>query len=95
MRYYGALNLLQREIPNASIKMSTVYQKARLWFEESKSIVTVQRCFCLEYRNSLSPSRIPSSVGMSNLEEQEMCIVGKVLDDHRSVVERVRETLTP
>ncbi|GBM05040.1 hypothetical protein AVEN_60229-1 [Araneus ventricosus] len=61
MRYYEALNLLQPEIPNISVKMATVQQKARLehlWFHESKSIVTVQRCFCLEYRNCHSPSRV-------------------------------------
>ncbi|GBL91566.1 hypothetical protein AVEN_23628-1 [Araneus ventricosus] len=36
--------------------MTTVKQKARLWFHESKSIVTVQRHFRLEYRNCQSPS---------------------------------------
>ncbi|GBO02644.1 hypothetical protein AVEN_85821-1 [Araneus ventricosus] len=28
--------------------------------------------------------RTPSNIGMSNLREQEMCVIGKVLDDHRS-----------
>ncbi|GBL88636.1 hypothetical protein AVEN_195632-1 [Araneus ventricosus] len=40
--------------------MATVQQKARLtriWFHDSKSIVTVQRRFRLEYRNGLFPSR--------------------------------------
>ncbi|GBL78088.1 hypothetical protein AVEN_143384-1 [Araneus ventricosus] len=53
----GALNLLQRKIPNASVKMATVQQKARLWFHESKSIVTVQRRFRLQYRNCQSPCK--------------------------------------
>ncbi|GBM34713.1 hypothetical protein AVEN_258558-1, partial [Araneus ventricosus] len=42
----------------ASVKMATVQQKSRLarfWFHESKSIVSVQRCFCLEYRSCQSP----------------------------------------
>ncbi|GBM92502.1 hypothetical protein AVEN_7875-1 [Araneus ventricosus] len=55
--HYGALNLLQREIPKASVKMATVQQKERLWFHESKSILTVQRRFRLECRNCLSPSK--------------------------------------
>ncbi|GBM43444.1 hypothetical protein AVEN_18610-1 [Araneus ventricosus] len=37
--------------------MATMQQKARLWFHESKSIVAVQRCFRLEYRNCRSPSK--------------------------------------
>ncbi|GBO41952.1 hypothetical protein AVEN_98057-1, partial [Araneus ventricosus] len=49
-----ALNLLQRESPNASVRMAAVQQKARLArlsFRECKSIVTVQRIIRLEYRN--------------------------------------------
>ncbi|GBN87168.1 hypothetical protein AVEN_142986-1, partial [Araneus ventricosus] len=30
--------------------MSTLQQNARLWFNESKSVVTVQGRFCLEHR---------------------------------------------
>nr|GBM17645.1 hypothetical protein AVEN_196910-1 [Araneus ventricosus] len=59
-RRYGDLNLLQREIPNASVKMATLQQKApltRLWFHESKPFVTVQTRFRLEYRNCRSPSK--------------------------------------
>ncbi|GBM78345.1 hypothetical protein AVEN_27940-1 [Araneus ventricosus] len=59
-RRYVALNLLQRKIPNARVKRATVYQKvplARLWFHESKSIVTVQRRFRLEYQNFQSPNK--------------------------------------
>ncbi|GBL89535.1 hypothetical protein AVEN_87869-1, partial [Araneus ventricosus] len=37
--------------------MATVQQKARLWFHESESIVTVQRCFRLGYRNCRFPSK--------------------------------------
>ncbi|GBO32927.1 hypothetical protein AVEN_116860-1 [Araneus ventricosus] len=37
--------------------MATVQQKVRLWFHESKPIVTVQRRFCLEYRNCHSTSK--------------------------------------
>ncbi|GBO16143.1 hypothetical protein AVEN_33535-1, partial [Araneus ventricosus] len=54
---YGVINLWQREIPNASVKTATVQQTARLWFYESKSIVTVQRRFRLEYRNCQSPNK--------------------------------------
>ncbi|GBM46778.1 hypothetical protein AVEN_6058-1 [Araneus ventricosus] len=42
--------------------MATAQQKERLWFHESKLIVTVQRIIRLEYRNCQSP-RIPLSVG--------------------------------
>ncbi|GBM32170.1 hypothetical protein AVEN_108136-1 [Araneus ventricosus] len=41
----------------ASVKMATVQQMAHLWFYKSKSIVTVERCFCLEYRNCQSRSK--------------------------------------
>ncbi|GBM46643.1 hypothetical protein AVEN_274141-1 [Araneus ventricosus] len=54
---YGALNLQQQKIPNTSVKMDTVQQKERLWFHKSKSIVTVQRCFLLEYQNCQPPSK--------------------------------------
>ncbi|GBM01044.1 hypothetical protein AVEN_227078-1 [Araneus ventricosus] len=37
--------------------MATVQQKARLWFQESQSIETVQRIIRLEYRNCQSPSK--------------------------------------
>ncbi|GBM65645.1 hypothetical protein AVEN_217638-1 [Araneus ventricosus] len=40
--------------------MATVQSKVRLtrlWFHESKTIMTVQRCFPLEYRNCQSPSK--------------------------------------
>ncbi|GBM56320.1 hypothetical protein AVEN_205273-1 [Araneus ventricosus] len=37
--------------------MATVQQTARLWFHKSKSIVTVQRRFHLEYRNYQSLSK--------------------------------------
>ncbi|GBM49172.1 hypothetical protein AVEN_148091-1 [Araneus ventricosus] len=55
MRYYDALNLPQLYIPNASVKMATLQQKARLWFHESNSIATVQRCVRIEYRDRQSP----------------------------------------
>ncbi|GBM95460.1 hypothetical protein AVEN_55005-1 [Araneus ventricosus] len=51
------LNLPQREIPKASVKMATVQQKTRLWFHGSKSVVTVQRNFRLEYLNGRSSSK--------------------------------------
>ncbi|GBN74469.1 hypothetical protein AVEN_201967-1 [Araneus ventricosus] len=87
---YGALNLLQRKIPNASVKIATVEQKAhvaRLCFNESKSIVTVQRCFNLEYRNcqsqDLRAGTVPhrKRVGRPSVSDE--------------VVERERETFTP
>ncbi|GBM35818.1 hypothetical protein AVEN_43509-1 [Araneus ventricosus] len=77
---------------NASVKMATVQQTTRLWFYESKSIVTVQRRFRLEYRNCRFQVRTPSSVGVSNLREQERCRMTTVSEE---VVERVRETCTP
>ncbi|GBM19958.1 hypothetical protein AVEN_164899-1 [Araneus ventricosus] len=58
MRLYSALNLLKREIPNTSVEMATVQQKARLerlCFHENKSIATVERRFRLEYQNGRSP----------------------------------------
>ncbi|GBN44489.1 hypothetical protein AVEN_200280-1 [Araneus ventricosus] len=67
--------------------MATVQQKVRLirlWFYESKSIVTVQSRFGYSIEIVILQVRTPSIVGMSNLREQEMCIIGKVLDDHRS-----------
>ncbi|GBM21872.1 hypothetical protein AVEN_32858-1 [Araneus ventricosus] len=79
MRRYDSANLLQWEIPNASVKMATVQQKARLWFPESKSIVTVQRCIEIV----ILQVRTPSILGMRNFRKQEMLIVGKVLGDHR------------
>ncbi|GBO16592.1 hypothetical protein AVEN_222935-1, partial [Araneus ventricosus] len=42
---------------NASVKMATVKQKARLWFHESSPIVIVQRIIRLEYRNCQSSSK--------------------------------------
>ncbi|GBN34332.1 hypothetical protein AVEN_170397-1 [Araneus ventricosus] len=60
MVHYGAQNLQQREIPNSSVKMATVQQKAcmvHLWFHESKSTVPLQRCFLLENRNFQSPNK--------------------------------------
>ncbi|GBN74223.1 hypothetical protein AVEN_63735-1 [Araneus ventricosus] len=37
--------------------MAAVQQKAHLWFHESESIATVQRCFRFEHRNYPSTSR--------------------------------------
>ncbi|GBN99907.1 hypothetical protein AVEN_50830-1, partial [Araneus ventricosus] len=54
---YGALNLLQREIPDASSKISNVQQKVRLWFHESKPIITVQRIIRLKYGKYRPPSK--------------------------------------
>ncbi|GBL90068.1 hypothetical protein AVEN_202005-1 [Araneus ventricosus] len=49
----------QREIPNTRFKMAAVQQKTRLarLFLESKSFVTVQRRFRLEYRNCRCSSK--------------------------------------
>ncbi|GBM91119.1 hypothetical protein AVEN_26822-1, partial [Araneus ventricosus] len=81
-----ALNLLQGEILNSSVKMATVKQTPRLWFNESKAIVTVRRHFCLEYRNCQSPSKNLSSVVMGNLKEQE-----KLPDCRRSPMKLLNE----
>ncbi|GBL91578.1 putative cytochrome P450 6a14, partial [Araneus ventricosus] len=37
--------------------MATVQEKARIWFHESKSIVTIQRIVRLEYGNCQPPSK--------------------------------------
>ncbi|GBM74910.1 hypothetical protein AVEN_67640-1 [Araneus ventricosus] len=66
--------MLLRKISNICVKMATVQQKARLWFHESKPIVTSQIRFRLEYRNCRSPSKNFINVGMRNGKEQEMCI---------------------
>ncbi|GBM92032.1 hypothetical protein AVEN_5494-1 [Araneus ventricosus] len=78
--------MLQREFSNSSVKMATVQQMPRLAplrFHESKSIATVQRHFRLEYRNCQSPSKNSIKCWYEQFKEQEMCIIGKVLDDHR------------
>ncbi|GBO11197.1 hypothetical protein AVEN_219735-1 [Araneus ventricosus] len=48
---YGSINMLEREISKGNVKMVALQQTARLWFHESKSIVTVQSRFRLEYQN--------------------------------------------
>ncbi|GBM27535.1 hypothetical protein AVEN_257849-1 [Araneus ventricosus] len=85
-RRYGALNLLQREIPKASVKMATVQQKARLWFHESKSIVTAQRRFRFECRNCQS-----SSKNSIKRWYEQFKGTGKVLDGHRSQTKLLNE----
>ncbi|GBM97733.1 hypothetical protein AVEN_265432-1 [Araneus ventricosus] len=98
MRSYGELNLLQWEIPNASVKMATLQQKARLWFHEIKSVVTVQRCFCLEYRNCQSPSKNSIKLwyeqikGTGNVHHRNGAARMSVSDE---IVEWVRETFAP
>ncbi|GBM63771.1 hypothetical protein AVEN_8868-1 [Araneus ventricosus] len=70
--------------------MASVQQNARLGrlcFHGMKSIEPAQRRFRLEYRNCQSRSKKSLnrwSIDMSNLREQEMCLIGTVLDDHRS-----------
>ncbi|GBM20109.1 hypothetical protein AVEN_268425-1 [Araneus ventricosus] len=69
--------------------MATVQQKVRLlrlWFHESKSIVTVQRCFRLEYRNCQSPSNDSIKRWYEHFKG-----TGKMLDDHRSQTKLLNE----
>ncbi|GBN41638.1 hypothetical protein AVEN_109102-1 [Araneus ventricosus] len=85
---HRTLNLLQQKIPNASVMMATVQQKAHfasLWFHHSKSIVRVKRCFHLEYRNCQSSSK-----------NSKRCRKGAgrpLVSD--KFVEQVKETFTP
>ncbi|GBM01249.1 hypothetical protein AVEN_170308-1 [Araneus ventricosus] len=95
---YSALNMLQREITNASVKIPTMQQKARIWFHESGLIVTVQRCFRLEYRNYQSPSKNSIELwyqqfkGTGNVHHRKGAARPSVSD---KVVERMRETFPP
>ncbi|GBN94419.1 hypothetical protein AVEN_214850-1 [Araneus ventricosus] len=98
MRLYCALNLLHREIPNASVKMTIVQQKARLprlLFHKSKSIVTFQRSFGLEYRNCQSPSKNPIMRWHEQFKgtDQRKGAGRPAVSDE--VAELVRETFTP
>ncbi|GBN35227.1 hypothetical protein AVEN_23509-1 [Araneus ventricosus] len=70
--------------PNVSVKMATVQQKARLWFQESISIVAV------ENRNCNYPSKNSIECWYEQWE-QEMCSMGYVLDDYRSQTKLLSE----
>ncbi|GBM74497.1 hypothetical protein AVEN_25414-1 [Araneus ventricosus] len=73
--------------------MATVQQKTCLWFHRSKSIVTIQRRFRLEYRNCRSPSKssIKRFKGAGNVHHRKGAGRPSVSD---KIVERVRETFT-
>ncbi|GBN58135.1 hypothetical protein AVEN_27591-1 [Araneus ventricosus] len=98
MRRYAALYLQQQEIPNSSVKIATVQQKARPWLHENKSIVTVQMCFRLHYRNCQSQSkdsikrRFDQFMGTGDVHHRKGSERPLVSDE---VVKQVRETFTP
>ncbi|GBM95238.1 hypothetical protein AVEN_162464-1 [Araneus ventricosus] len=77
--------------------MATVQQKAGLCFHESKSIVTVQRLFRLEYRNFQSPRKnsikrwYEQFKGTGNVHHREGTGRPSVSDE---VAERMREIFT-
>ncbi|GBL69239.1 hypothetical protein AVEN_238131-1 [Araneus ventricosus] len=92
---------MQRAIPNASVEMATVQQEAsetRLWFHESKSILTVQSHFRLQYRNSRSPSKnsinrwYEQFKGTGNVRHRKNVGRPSVTDE---IVHRVQQTFTP
>ncbi|GBN88288.1 hypothetical protein AVEN_247285-1 [Araneus ventricosus] len=86
-RRCNARNLLQQEIPNVNVKMATVQQKVRmscLCFDEIKSIVTVQICFRLEYRNCQSPSKNSNKRWYEQFKGTGNVHRSKAADDHRS-----------
>ncbi|GBM24563.1 hypothetical protein AVEN_217136-1 [Araneus ventricosus] len=76
--------------------MATAQQKARVWFHENKSIVTVQRCFRLEYRSCQSPSKnsiknwYEKFKGTGNVNHRKGARQPPVSD---KLVERVRKTI--
>ncbi|GBM09408.1 hypothetical protein AVEN_184107-1 [Araneus ventricosus] len=83
---YGALNLLQPEIPKASNKMATLQQKARLLFHENKSIITVQRRFRLEYQNYQSPNVMATTVILATKYEDRQEMFTDKVNDHMNVM---------
>ncbi|GBM89174.1 hypothetical protein AVEN_261174-1 [Araneus ventricosus] len=78
--------------------MTIVQQKERLWCQESKLIVTVQRRFRLEYRNCQSPGKntikrwYEQFKGTGNVRHRKGAGRPSVSDEF---VERVRKTFTP
>ncbi|GBO26933.1 hypothetical protein AVEN_242623-1 [Araneus ventricosus] len=90
--------MLQREIPNTSIKMATVQQKARLWFPRKQINCKSQRCFRLEYRKC----QFPRKNSIKRWYEQYLKATGNAHyrkgagrpSASDEVLERVRESLT-
>ncbi|GBN69010.1 hypothetical protein AVEN_154471-1 [Araneus ventricosus] len=67
---------------NSQRKFQNDYRAAESTSDTSVALRKQINCNSIEI--VILQVRTPSIVGMSNLREQEMCIIVKVLDDHRS-----------